>query len=211
MTVKYNRQNSNFQIAYFIAGSCNTPDAAYFALLNLKQERQRAVDSIPIALLKYKAQRLRLEQKLTHGDAADQLDAEAELMALDLDEKNYTPLSESALAELQYITECMEQIQPHRKYSHLSDIDAAEAMQAEEWGLELKRRAENYLLTSGTIPHDHFNTMRMHPQFQTLLLPHIEQVHRALAKPEGAAALIASQTPKYDLPLMLGLSPEQED
>jgi hypothetical protein len=98
-----------------------------------------------------------------------------------------------------------------RKYSHLSDIDAAEAMQAVEWGLELKRRAENYLLTSGTIPHDHFNTMRMHPQFQTLLLPHIEQVHRALAKPEGAAALIASQTPKYDLPLMLGLSPEQED
>ena len=211
MTIKYNRQNSNFQIAYFIAGSCNTPDAAYFALKNLQQERQRAVDGIPIAFLKFKAQRLRLEQKLTQGDAADQLDAEAELMALDIEEQNYRPLSESALAELQYITECIESVTPHRKYGHLPDIDAAEAMQAEEWGLELKRRAENYLLTSGTIPHDHFNTMRMHPQFQSLLLPHIEQVHRALANPEGASRLIANQKPKYNLPLMLGLTPEQDD
>ena len=205
MSIKYNRNNTNFQIAHFIAGSCHTADAAYFALKNLYDERSRAVESIPVAQIKFRARRKELEAKLNSAVEHERIQAQGELLELELDEKYYKPLAESALAELQYIQECMERIQPLRKYGHLPDIDAVEACQAEEWGLELKRRAENYLLTSGTIPHDHFNTMRLHPEFETQLLPHIEQIHQTLQLPDGASKVLQLTAKNQDIPKLLGI------
>jgi hypothetical protein len=205
MSVKFNRNNTNFQIAYFIAGNYHTPDAAYFALRNLQTERQRAVDSIPIAEIKWRAARMKLEQKLKSSVEYERLEAQGELQELELEIKNFQPLSESARAELQFITECIEKIQPLRKYAHLPDIEAAEACQAEEWGMELQRRAENYLLTSGTIPHDHFNTMRLHPAFETQLLPHIEKIHHTLQLPNGATQVLKLTKTNQDIPKLLGI------
>jgi hypothetical protein len=205
MTVKYNRNNTNFQIAHFIAGNHHTADAAYFALRNLELERQRAVDSIPIAEIKWRAARLKLENKLQSKLEYERIEAEAELQDLELEIKYYQPLADSARAELAFIQDCIERVQPLRKYSHLPDIEAAEMCQAEEWGLELQRRAENYLLTSGTIPHDHFNTMRLHPAFETQLLPHIEKIHTTLQLPNGAAEVLKLTTQNRDIPKLLGI------
>lgn len=208
MTVKFNRNNTNFQIAYFVAGNCHTADAAYFALRNLETERQRAVDSIPIVELKWRATRMKLEQQLTSAHEYERIEAQAELQALDLEIRNYQPMADSARAELAFIQECIERVQPERKYGHLPDIEAAEMCQAEEWGLELQRRAENYLLTSGTIPHDHFNTMRLHPEFETRLLPHIEKIHTTLQLPNGATEVLKLTANNQHIPRLLGIDHE---
>ena len=207
MTTKYFRQNTNFQIAYFIAGACHTPDAAYFALLNAKFERESAVKSIPINEIRIQAERFRAERKLASSDAIEQLEGQADMMQVLQNEEFTKQLNESSRAELAFIEECIAKIQPLRRYSHLPDIEAAEAIQAEEWCYELERRAENYLLTTGTIPHDHFNTMRQHPAFNTHILPHIERMHTAIGN--GTAPKILSDLrPRFDLPAALGFKNE---
>lgn len=210
MTVKYFRQNTNFQIAYFIAGSCHTPDAAYFALKNAHYERSQAVAQIPANDLRMQAKRLEIERKLASEDQVDQLNAKADLLQYDIDKENFDKLTSSAKSEVEFIEECLRRIEPLRKYGHLSDIEAAEACQAEEWLLELERRAENYLLTTGTIPHDHFNTMRQHPNFKTHLLPHINNIHHAIANNE-APKILNHTKPRYDLPKLMGLPQPQID
>jgi alpha-ketoglutarate-dependent taurine dioxygenase len=205
MTIKFNRQNTDFQIAYFIAGNCHTPDAAYFALRNLENERQRAVDSLPIAHIKQEILRRRAEQKSASPDPIEQLEGQADMIAYENDLKFSKDLEAGARAELNFIRECIRRVEPLRKYSHLSDVEAAEACQAEEWGLELRRRAENYLLTSGTIPHDHFNTMRNHPDFETQLLPHIERIHQTLQLPDGATQVLKLTRSDDTIPRLLGI------
>ena len=207
MTIKFNRQNTDFQIAYFIAGSCHTADAAYFALLNLQQERQSAVDTIPATTLRLRAERLKAERQCKSSDEIEQLTGQADLIVIERNERMTESLNASARAELSFINECIAKIQPLRKYGHLSDIEAAEACQQEEWGLELQRRAENFLLTNGTIPHDHFNTMRQHPAFNTHLLPHIDRVHQAIQAGTAPQVLLASR-PRFDLPAVLGFKNE---
>ena len=207
MTIKFNRQNTDFQIAYFIAGSCHTPDAAYFALLNLKQERQSAVDTIPATTLRLRAERIKAERQCQSKDLVEQLTGQADLIVIDRNERMTESLNASARAELAFIDQCIEKIQPMRRYNHLSDIEAAEAMQSEEWCYELERRAENFLLTNGTIPHDHFNTMRQHPAFNTHLLPHIDRVHQAIQNGTAPKVLLASR-PRFDLPAALGFKNE---
>jgi hypothetical protein len=204
MTVKYFRQNTNFQIAYFIAGSCHTPDAAYFALKNAHYERSQAVAVIPASELRLKAKRIEIERQLASDDEVEQLKGQADLLQYEIDKDNFDKLTASAKSEVEFIEECIRRIQPLRKYGHLDDIEAAEACQAEEWLFELERRAENYLLTTGTIPHDHFNTMRQHPNFKTHLLPHINNIHTAIANNQ-APLVLSNKTPRYDLPKLMGL------
>ena len=209
MTIKYFRQNTNFQIAYFIAGSCHTPDAAYFALKNAHYERSQAVVLIPASELRLKAKRIEIERQLVSNDPVEQLKGQAELIHYEVDKANFDQLSASAKSEVDFIEECIRRIEPLRKYSHLSDIEAAEACQAEEWLLELQRRAENYLLTTGTIPHDHFNTMRQHPGFKNHLLPHINNLHIAIANGESPK-ILSNSVPRYDLPRLMGISQQYE-
>ena len=210
MTIKYFRQNSNFQIAYFIAGNCHTPDAAYFALLNAKYERGQAVAQIPANNLRMQAKRIEIDRQLSSTDEVEQLKGQADLLQWEIDKANFDQMSASARSELEFIEECIRRIEPLRKYSHMSDIEAAEACQAEEWLLELQRRAENYLITAGTIPHDHFNTMRQHPNFKTHLLPHINTIHQAIENGD-APKVLSNSVPRYDLPKLMGLPQPQID
>jgi hypothetical protein len=41
------------------------------------------------------------------------------------------------------------------------------------------------LLTAGTIPHDHLNTMRCHPDFETQIVPHIEAITMKVINSQG--------------------------
>lgn len=203
MTIKLNKNNSNFQTAYFIAGAYHTPDAAYIALLNQRQDREMVLNSVPVAELKKQAAIIRAKRKIASDDEAEQLEGQSELLEIESTEDFNKQLVNAAREELDFINQCIEKLQPYRKYSHMSDAEAAEACQAEEWGLELCYRAENYMLTQGTIPHDHFSTMRRHPMFEQMILPRIEQLHIGLQTPGGMTELLTN-TPAYDLPKMLG-------
>ncbi|MGB9729816.1 MAG: hypothetical protein ACPL1B_08115 [Thermoprotei archaeon] len=189
MISKNHKQNSNFQIVYFLIGSCHTPDAAYSLLCDLREERQMAIDNYKVQQLKNQAKRIRAERLLQSKDEAKRLEGQAKLMELENNEKYGKVLYEAAVNELDFINKCIEKIQPLRKYKDLPDIEAHEAAQYEEWKLELIRRAENYLLTTGTIPPDQFDTMRMHPAFKKEILPKIKEMVEMLKTPDGQLKL----------------------
>lgn len=83
--------------------------------------------------------------------------------------------------EIVYIDSLIAEVEPLRRYAHLPDHEAHQAAQEEEWMLELMWRAENYLLTGG-IPADQMSAMRLHPQFEARILPHINAVQVAMQK-----------------------------
>ena len=104
------------------------------------------------------------------------LNAEADLLECNSVNEGWALNHQAALDEYAYICSLMDELEPNRKYRDLPFLEANEAMQREEWLGELKTRAENFLLTAGTIPHDHLNTMRCHPDFEQEIVPHIEAI-----------------------------------
>ena len=99
---------------------------------------------------------------------ADLQEAESDKIVADLNLK-------AAVDELEYINNLMAELEPHRKYAHLTLFEANEACQREEWLEELKTRAENFLVCQGAIPCDQLSTMRTHPDFETILVPYIQE------------------------------------
>ena len=120
------------------------------------------------------------------------LDGQADLAELDVYVQVCAKNIAAALAELDTLQRCIDAIRPLRKFAHLPDPEAHEAAQHDEWKLELIHRAENYLLTTGTISPDHFVTMRQHPAFMTEILPAIETIKLALGNTDSVRALLAS-------------------
>lgn len=180
MNSKNGRVNHDFQLAYFLAGSCHTPDGAYALLCDLRQDRKDALALVRSSRLREQAKRLRAEDALTSPDPATRLEAEADLAEMDAHAETLALNIAAAEAELATINALIDRIQPHRRFAHLPDAEAHEAAQADEWRLELMRRAENYLITLQPIPADHFNAMRMHPAFKEHIAPHIELVRDAV-------------------------------
>ena len=163
-----NRRNSDFQIAYLLAGKCHTADAAYAMLCNLREERELAL---------YEAEKV--ADKFTRRD-----DVEARMFKRNLD---------ACVKELDTINKCIERVQPLRKYSHLPDYEAHEACQREEWKLEFIARAENSLLASGTIPADQLSAMRSHPDFVSQIWPAVEKAKALIIKGEATKLLESQQ------------------
>jgi hypothetical protein len=205
MIVKRNRQNNNFQIAYFIAGSCFTPDAAYFALLNQRDDRRRALQHQAVEARRSQAKKLQAQRLVESADPVEQLQGQADLEELHNQCQDSELLAESCREELAFIDLCIERITPLRQYSHMTDNDAAEACQREEFAREFQFRIENFMATSGSIPHTELAVMRQHPDFNNLLLPHINHVTRLLQSPGGAQQLLPVTTKTFDLPALLGM------
>ena len=188
MISKFHKQNTNFQIAYFLAGACHTPDGAYILLRELREERQAAVDNYKVQELKDKAKEIRAN-KLLQGDEAEKLEGQAELLELENNKKTGEVLYQAALDEITFIDKCLVAIEPLRVYKNLSDGEANEAAQWNEWKFELMRRAENLMLTTGGISPDQFTTMRMHPDFQTEILPRINEIKKLMLTEGGSEEL----------------------
>lgn len=210
MHYKTNRQNHDFQIAYFIAGSCQTPDAAYSILCDLKEDRDTALKSFLAHSKREQAKMIKAERKLLSEDEVERLEGEADIEDMkafqEVTQKNY----DAALAEVAFIEKCMAALQPLRKYAHLTDAQAHEAAQHEEWKLQLIHTAENHLLNTGCIPPDHFATMRMHPEFATAILPAIEktkimQLESGKSAEHGLALVKHLEVKTFDLPKLLGV------
>lgn len=186
---KFHRHNSDFQIEHFIAGAAHTPDARYFVLRELEEERQRAVRQFELGAKKRAAARLRAQAKAKSIDEADQLDGEAELDLMAAAEPEQAVLYQAAKAELATIQRLLEEVRSARRYADRPDAEAAELTQREEWKLELIFRAQTYLWTQGTIPQDHFAVMRRHPDFEGEIFPAIEIEIRKLSAARRQVAL----------------------
>lgn len=199
MIPKNNRQNTDFQILYFLIGSCHTVDAAYGLLHELRDDRIMAIKTAEAKEYEQKAELLKAKKMAESEDEIERLKGISLLLEheshKDIQAKNF----QAAKRELEFIEECLRRIEPHRKFSQYPDHIAFELAQRDEWRLEFINRAENALMTSGTIPMDEFNSMRMHPDFQTSILPEIVaikkcietgQIDRRLTPPEGSSKKI---------------------
>jgi hypothetical protein len=195
-----NRRNHDFQILYFMVGRCHTVDGAYALLCDLREERKLALGSAKAGALRRNAARLRAERKASALDEVNSLEGQAELLDLKANEDVTVACIAAAEAELGFIERCMARLESHRKFSALSLPEAHEAAQREEWALELAHRAENFMITNGTIPPDEFATMRAHPDFSKKIMPVIE----ALSSDEGKKLAL-----RRELPLLLLLENDE--
>jgi len=176
---KNHRQNTNFQIAHFIAGACHTPDGAWSQLCDLKEDRQRAIDHFKVQELRTEAEEMKAKWIIENSDnAVDIKLAEAMLLEIENGRRDGKIHYDAALDEIAFIDECMSRLENLRQYKDLPEQEAHEASQQEEWKLELIRRAENSLATVGFVPTDHFATMRLHPEFQDEILPKIQEMSK---------------------------------
>jgi hypothetical protein len=188
-----NRQNHNFQILHFMVGGCHTADGAYALLCDLREDRKLALETARAGELKARAKRLREELRVDSNDKIGALEARAEMMEMEARDEVVRKCMLAAESELAFIERCMERLEPHRKYKDLPLPEAHEAAQREEWLGELLRRAENFLLLTGTIPPDEFNTMRSHPDFSAVIAPRILEL-----RADGAEKMLTqSRTPKH--------------
>lgn len=189
MHYKTNRQNHDFQILYFIVGSCHTPDGAYAILTDLEEDRSNAIKQHSASLLREKAKRLIAQEKIDgkgHGlftrlfrrkkVEAERLEGQAEIAEIEAMAETTQRCYEAALDELAFIQLLKAKLEAHRKFKHLPMREAHQAAQHDEWKFELMKRAENYLLSGNGIPADHFGTMRMHPEYATAIEPHIKNI-----------------------------------
>jgi hypothetical protein len=206
MNYKTNRQNHDFQIVYFLAGSCHTPDAAWSLLHDLRDDRALALATSEAGALRTAAKVIRAQKRANSEDEAEALEGKADLVEVEAFQELTNRNVAAARAELTTIDKCIAALEPLRKYRSLSDADAHQAAQADEWRESLLFAAQNYLTTSGSIPADHFATMRMHPQFEEML-PIVDSFNkqlsdaRASGKLSGVKMLI--EKPKFSMPALL--------
>lgn len=186
MHAKNNRVNHDFQIVHFLVGSCHTPDGAYALLCDLREDREMALATVKASSLREQAKRIKAQRLAESADEADRLLGQADLAEIDAFSELNARNVAAAEAELSTIVKCIELIQPLRKFSHLSDEDAHEAAQCEEWKLELIHRAENQMLTAGSVSPADFAVMRQHPAFNTEIFPAILHIQHVLKNPNDA-------------------------
>ena len=208
MISKNNRQNSNFQIAYFLAGSCHTPDAAYSLLCDQLDDREAALDNVLVQDLKNQAKIARADAVIENPESSkgDILDAQADKLELELGQSRLQKNIDAARDEVAFIKACMDKLEPLRKFAHLPLAEAHQAMQQEEWKQELIDRAENFLITQGSIPTDHFQTMRMHPEFETGISPAIAYMRESIA---SGQICLPVRNSGFNLPQLLQLTSDK--
>lgn len=220
---KTNRVNHDFQIVHFLAGSCHTPDAAWSLLKDQHEDREAAIRHAENNRMRIEAKKMKLRFQIEEtGYEWEKMELEADLndviRAAELDEKNLA----AAYDELATIEKCLATLEPMRKFRHLSDREAHEAAQHDEWKLHLAYETQNFLLTQGTVPPDHFSAMRKHPEFRSFLLPAMEDAHWQItrAKAELTSPGAEKKTladlpmlvapPAYELPKLLGHNPTKD-
>jgi hypothetical protein len=190
------RNNSDFQLRHFLAGSCFTPDGAWMLMYGQMIDREAVIKSC-------EAQRLRRDAKIMdaqavindpHVSQTDKMRAQADIIEADAHYYTWSTNLEAAKMELATIKQLMAELEPHRKYAHLPLLEANEAAQRDEWLGEFKNRVENFMFSTGTIPEDHLRAMRNHPDFQSALLPHIQEVMVKLANAKSSADLLTNHS-----------------
>jgi hypothetical protein len=157
-----------------------------------KLDIQMKLEATKAKMVRRKAKRIELDNYLKSEDVLIRLNAEADL----IEWESANGLLELAILgaeqELETIKSIMVELEPQRKYAHLPILEASQAAQREEWLLEFKRRCENFLLSKGTIPEDQLNAMRNHPDFTTLLVPHIDELVQKISTQKNKMSLLTN-------------------
>jgi hypothetical protein len=186
------RNNSDFQLRYFMANNCHTADIAWCIMYEQKLDIHIKLESTKAKLLRRRAKFIEIERDLESTDPVKQLNAEADLIEWQSGEGMLEMAILGAEQELATITSIMTELEPQRKYADLPILEAAQAAQREEWLLEFQRRTENYLLSTGTIPEDHLNAMRNHPDFESNLVPYITNVLQKISVDKDKMSLLTN-------------------
>jgi len=186
------RNNSDFQLRYFIANNCHTADVAWCVLYEQKLDIFTRLEATKAKLVRRKAKKLEIDEKLKSTSEVDRLNAQADLIEWECGEGMLEMAVKGAEQELATIEFIMAELEPQRKYGHLPVLEASQAAQREEWLLEFKRRTENYLLSIGTIPEDQLNAMRNHPDFEAEIVPHVQQIAHRIAENKDKMALLTN-------------------
>ena len=186
------RNNSDFQLRYFIANNCHTADTAWCLMYEQKLDIQIKLTSVKANLLRRKAKLVGIQQELESTDLVKQLNAQADLIEWQGGEGLLEMAILGAEQEIATIESIMAELEPQRKYAHLPVLEVAKASQREEWLLEFQRRTENFLLSQGTIPEDQLNAMRNHPDFEIKLVPFITEVAQKIATSRDKMALLTN-------------------
>lgn len=203
MISKPHRQNSDFQLEFFMAGDCKTPDGKWALLYSQKIDAEKRVGNIEVQRLARESRRFAALSVLRNwfSSKAKKLQAKSDLLSLDADENEWQMNVAGVRAELATINRLMSDLEPYRKYGHLSILEATEACQREEWRLELECRAENFLLSQGSIPWDHLNAMRSHPDFSTHIAQRIYVIKQVMKQCDPwLCAMAFDQQSKQALP-----------
>ena len=167
------RLNHDFQLRHFLAGSCHTPDAAWTLLYSQKIDMESKLKTAKAQAIDRRIKALEAENLLASSDPIMRLQGEKIQAELEASQYIFDMNVEGAEKELETIVALMEELEPLCQYAHLPILERNEACWREEWALELIRRAENNLLTYGTIPPDQLETMRQHPDFKERIVPKI--------------------------------------
>lgn len=207
------RLNSDFALRYFIAGSCTTFDGAYCLLYSQYVDMEQKVKHSESQILAREISKIDAEDIIKNynpeysTNKKEYLEAKKTLLELEISEHTFNENIRGAKNELETIMKLMEEINEHCKYKDEPDIlKRQELSMRDEWCGELKKRAENFLITTGTIPTDHFDTMRMHPDFKSKIAPHIISVTKALMRlgpDQTERVLIAEKVEKPELKQLL--------
>ena len=204
MYTAYHRQNSNFHLRYFLAGSCFTADAAYFRVL---MELEQIEPKLMIIAIREKEEEI-LDEKLRHASSAiERLQAEKELLEHRAQCFNDSKNLEGALRERGELTKLLDEIRPSCKFvGALPTLQEAwDACQREEWLEELKHRAENFLIF-GPIPASEMAVFRQHPDFEQKIVPHIQSLFQGFSKgdPYRSLEMLVNKNPSAYLTSQAG-------
>ena len=173
-------KNSNFQNEFFIAGQCHTPDEAYRVLRQQREDREVALLSAKSVYLRNEAKISRAKMALEIGDIPTRLEAQADIAEIEAYAKQSKATYDAAVREVEHIDRLIKKINPLRKYSHLTDEEADQACQREEWALRLAHRARLFMFSNGCIPNDHLEVMLSHPDFKSVIAPAIQEIAEAM-------------------------------
>lgn len=145
-------RNSNFQYVHFILGACHTPVEAHRKCMEAIFDRETALDA---HLNRSWVKKIKdLYEYCSEFQAGSK---EAHIA--------------QARDELAFLCECRNRLETH--IGGRPSREDYQQNQQLEWKLELKHRVENFLITTGYIPTDHYVVMRQHPEFDEIAA-HIE-------------------------------------
>lgn len=197
-------RNSKFQVVYFILGKTHTPDEAYRVLCELREERELALATVRAADFRTQAKLTAAQEVLgSKATKVEKLNAQADIAEIEAYAKNGQACIDEAQRELDFLNLLIERLQPHRQYKDLPDHEAHQLAQKDQWKYELITRAENYVVTQGTIPADHYGTMRLHPDYTSDIAPRIAKLVEAV-RSKGLLQAGEIETPMQ--PVLLNMS-----
>ena len=191
MISKPHRNNSDFQLRHFLAGSCHTADGAWMLLYGQKIDVEVKIKHGVAQNLRRIAAIMDAQATIDSVDSSpsEKMIAEAAIIEQTSGDDAWELNQTAAKNELATINALMMELEPLRKFAHLPVLEANEAAQQGEWLGELKERAENFLITQGTIPHDQLHTMRCHPDFKSDIVPLIELINDKMKNGIGLGLL----------------------